>query len=155
MRPKYSGRVKAISYCCVEEVEKVGVSWTSLNISQCDTWREPRKLDPAITTHVWWVVYRTELIHWEMKCERVEARRTGAGNQFGHLVWKIWWKKDLASFAQSICLSKGLLFYELLCWASFSLWRSSCFVMLKPVILPYVKASSTERPLCWPTNRTP
>ena len=37
--------------CCVEEVEKVGVSWISQNISQRDTRREPRQLDPAITTH--------------------------------------------------------------------------------------------------------
>ena len=90
-----------------------------------------------------------------MKCERIEARRTGAGNQFSHLVWKIWWERDLASFAKSIYLSKGLLYYELLCWTSVSRWHSCCLVILKPMILPYVKTSSTERPLCWLANRKP
>ena len=43
---------QSVFVCCwVEEVEAAEGSWISLNISQGDTWREPRQLDPAITTH--------------------------------------------------------------------------------------------------------
>jgi hypothetical protein len=43
---------QSVFVCCwVEEVEAAEETWISLNISQRDTRREPRQLDPAITTH--------------------------------------------------------------------------------------------------------